>query len=193
MVRFLIPVTKYWTEIGTSDATHGGEAAQLARAERFGGVGGGGEDCVVEMSQFKLLPLWGSCFPVVNFSACSTIILILLINTWSCKTYKFKIRATINPNTSSELQIPFIWKHVQSNCKISFSIFIKNQFPGIRFNSNGKGFTRVLVVTAKWYFNLTNPCYDRVTCNWYLHDFVTINCCLSSVSGDSATACQWSG
>ena len=42
MVRFLIPVTKYWTEIGTSDATHGGEAAQLARAERFGGVGGGG-------------------------------------------------------------------------------------------------------------------------------------------------------
>ena len=42
MVRFLIPITKYWTEIGTSDATHGGEAAQLGRAERFGGVGGGG-------------------------------------------------------------------------------------------------------------------------------------------------------
>ena len=33
---------KYWTEIGTSDATHGGEAAQLGRAERFGGVGRGG-------------------------------------------------------------------------------------------------------------------------------------------------------
>ena len=42
MVKFLIPITKYWTEIGTSDATHGGEAAQLGRAERFGGVGRGG-------------------------------------------------------------------------------------------------------------------------------------------------------
>ena len=42
MVKFLIPITKYWTEIGTSDATHGGEAAQLGRAERFGGVGGEG-------------------------------------------------------------------------------------------------------------------------------------------------------
>ena len=42
MVRFLIPITNYWTEIGTSDATHGGEAAQLERAERYGGVGWGG-------------------------------------------------------------------------------------------------------------------------------------------------------
>ena len=56
MVRFLIPITKYWTEIGTSDATHGGEAAQLGRAERFGGG-----DCVVEMSQFKIMSIV-SCF-----------------------------------------------------------------------------------------------------------------------------------
>ena len=52
--------------------------------------------------------------------------------------------------------------------------------------------TRVLIVTAKGYLNLTNPCYDRVTCSWYLHDCVTINRCLSSVSGDRATAGQCS-
>ena len=58
IVRFLTSVTKYWTETGTSDVTHGGKAAQLGR-EGVREIWGRGY--VVEMSQFQIMPIV-SCF-----------------------------------------------------------------------------------------------------------------------------------
>ena len=87
---------------------------------------------------------------------------------------------------------PFIWEHIQSNCEVSFSILIKNQLPGVRFNSNSSSITRVFVETAEGYLDLTNSRYNGVICNWDLQDCVAINHKTSSVSGGCTTAGQCS-
>ena len=87
---------------------------------------------------------------------------------------------------------PFIWEHIQSNCEVSLSILIKNQLPGVRFNSNSSSITRVFVETAEGYLDLSNSRYNGVICNWDLQDCVAINHKTSSVSGGCTTAGQCS-